>query len=136
MRECGGRPGSRALTCVLRNIICAIILNTSEIKMRHNLKCKRYYKRKIAHVNLHTRQQESHSAHSTVCCYETDLSTCVLQDVVYISVSVYNLKCPSGGKCGRRVNIKARGPWGPYYIVLWRLNWSKCNWTQENVWEH
>jgi hypothetical protein len=38
---------------------------------------------KKAHINLHTRQQGKRSAHSAVCCYETDGNTSVLQDVIY-----------------------------------------------------
>ena len=51
--------------------------------MCRNLKYQRYYKRKNAHVNLHTLQLGSRSAHSTVCCYETHVSTWVLENVVY-----------------------------------------------------
>jgi hypothetical protein len=60
--EWDGRQGFRALTCVLRNFRSLNIFNNSELKMRHNLKCKRYDKRKKAHENFQTRKKRSRSA--------------------------------------------------------------------------
>jgi hypothetical protein len=80
--EWDGRPGSRALTCVLRNFKSFNIFNTSEVKTRHNLKCKRNCQRKKGHENLQTRKQRSRA----VCCCETNLSTSVLQDFVQVLI--------------------------------------------------